>query len=323
VGALNRVFEPARLDLFWRFVFERQCIWHRRFVQVLPPPWTNDPILRHERFTNVYRELDPGTQYVIESILELEEERIDKLFNVMLYRLLGRSATHTELGFQRVSSFDSRDMEQRLKNLRARGLPPFTGAYMVSAYSSMGSSDKIENIGRLFKLLQAEFGTFSARVLGSNSAKEAHGVLNSAYGFGNFLAFQVLVDLLYPLRAYGGHGLLPFSHEDWASAGPGAQKGIRMLLKSGTRPTNLEVMRWLRDTQHDEFKRLGLDFPYLVGSHHGLIPLSLANIQNCLCEFHKYVKIQEGSGRGRRKFDLGDAGLQTALPWIPDAAKNS
>jgi hypothetical protein len=113
----------------------------------------------------------------------------------------------------------------------------------------------------------------------------------------------VLVDLLYPLTCYDGAPLLPFSHDDWSSAGPGAQRGVKMLLNPDENLPPLAVMRWLRAHQHEEFARLDLDFPYLIDERSQQPrDISLANIQNCLCEFHKYIKIGNGTGKGRRKF---------------------
>jgi len=317
MSTISDGFVPDRLDLFWQFIHERQSVWHRRVAVGSPPPWTDDPILQHERFTNVYRELDPGTQYVIERVLELDAPRPDKLFNVMLYRLVGRSATHAALGFQFLATFDPLTMERTLKYLRSGGTPAFTAAYMVSAYSSMGSSDKIENIARLFAALRADFDNFFDRVLRCRTAANVHATLSSAYGFGNFLAYQVLVDLLYPLRVYDFKGFLPFSHDEWASAGPGARLGIKMLLVAEANLPDLRVMRWLHVHQHAEFARLGLEFPYLENQEGTPIEISLANIQNCLCEFHKYVKIREGTGRGRRKFVASWAEAPHNQAWLP------
>lgn len=296
-------FRNDRLDLFWSFICERQSIWYRRFVQKLPFPWTKDYIMQHERFTNIYRELDPGTQYVINEILEIDAPKPDKIFNTMLYRLIGRSETHAALGFQRLASFDSDHLEKSLKNMRStKDKPLFTAAYMVSAYTKMGSKDKIENVSRLFAQLHQEFYNFYNRIELCRNPSDVYDVLRSAYGFGNFLAYQVLVDLLYPLEIYNKAPLLPYSHDDWASAGPGAKRGITMLLKEHVKVDNLSVMCWLRYIQDLEFNRLGLDFPYLTDNQGKSIDISLANIQNCLCEFHKYVKISEGTGRGRRRF---------------------
>ena len=295
-------FQPERLALFWGFICERQMIWHRRFVQKLPAPWTTDPIMRAERFTNIYRELDPGTQYVINNILEQDAPKPDKIFNTMLYRLIGRSDTHATLGFQRLEIFTPEHFERQMKHIRdVEGKPPFTAAYMVSGYTSMGSPDKIENIARLFGRLHQGFDEFYARIEACASSEAVYDVLRTANGFGNFLAYQVLVDLLYPLKVYGNVPLLPFAHDDWASAGPGAVRGIKLLLKPGVQASHLAVMRWLRDNHEGEFVRLGLQFPFLI-DHGQPRRISLANIQNCLCEFHKYVKIGAGTGRGRRKF---------------------
>jgi hypothetical protein len=145
-------------------------------------------------------------------------------------------------------------------------------------------------------------------------------VLASAHGFGNFLAYQVLVDLLYPLDAFGGKPLLLYSHDDWSAAGPGAQRGIGMLLAPGVKVEHLAVMRWLREHQRAEFARLGLRFPFLTERDGRERELSLANIQNCLCEFHKFIKISEGTGRGRRKFAPANQPHVVQLPLAFTAA---
>lgn len=302
-AAVREAFRQDRLDLFWWFVCERQSIWNKRFVLRSPPPWTSDRILRSTRFTNVYRELDPGTRYALDEILEKDVPRPDKVFNVMLYRLIGRSETHAWIGFQRLDEFDATDLECRLKHLRdAMHKPVFTGAYLVSGYSGMGSKDKVENVCRLFEHLCDEFDWFYGRLMSAKQASEAYHAIRSMAGFGNFLAYQVLVDLLYPIRVYDNTPLLHLSSEHWAAAGPGAKKGIQMLFHGSERVAPLRIMLWLRDHQASEFARLGLDFPYLKDDQAQSIPLSLPNIQNCLCEFHKYIKIHEGTGRGRRQF---------------------
>jgi len=243
-------FYAPRLDLFWWFICERQSVWRRRTLEHLPGPWTDDRILQEERFTNIYRELDPGTRYVIDNVLELDAPKPDKVFNTMLYRLVGRAETHAALGFQYLATFDPQRFIDTLKRIRdVEGKPPFTAAYMVSAYASMGSHDKIENVARLFALLHRRFDGFYARIEAAHHPSEVYETLNTAQGFGNFLSYQTLVDLLYPLKVYGGKPLLPYTHDDWASAGPGAQRGIAMLLAEGVVADHLTVMRWLREHQ--------------------------------------------------------------------------
>ncbi len=260
-------------------------------------------ILRDFRFTNVYRELDPGTQYAVEKILELDAPVPDKIFNLMLYRLIGREETHMFTGFQQLSTFDPSSFEEKLKFIRdVRRKPPFTGAYTVCAYYRMGSRDKVENVCQIIVRLHTRFVSLYRRILSCGSSQSVYTALRTASGFGTFLAYQVLVDLLYPLRTNGGRPILPFSADDWAIAGPGAKRGISMVLRDSARVDDLKVMRWLRDNQEEEFSRLGLDFPYLLSESGTPVKISLANIQNCLCEFHKYVKAKNGTGRVRRRF---------------------
>lgn len=310
-GAL---LHPDRLDQFWRFIHERQTIWERRFVKKERGPWTKDKVLAENRFTNIYRELDPGTIYAVEEILEKPEPAADRALNVMMYRLIGRKETHAALGFQRLEGFDSDELRRALHRIRDRGDPVFTGAYMVSGYNSMGSSDKVVNVSRLFGRLHENFGLFWERLTSARGAEAAYEVLSSAQGFGSFLAHQVLVDLRYPLRREGGKALLTNAEADWASAGPGARKGIAILTGGPKpRPVELAVMRWLQIHQGQEFQRLRLRFPYVKDSAGDDVPISLANIQNCLCEFHKYVKIQEGTGRARRNFVPELRGMQSSF----------
>ncbi len=296
--------DPSHLNTFWWFVCERQRIWHRRVALDRPSPWTDDRILKSERFTNVYRELDPGTQYVINEILERDESPQDRIFNVMLYRLVGRKETHQAIGFQRVDSFDASTMRHAMRAIRDSGGSPFTAAYMVSGYTGMGSRDKIENVARLFELIASDFESIYQQIQRATTAEQVFHVLRSVSGFGDFLAYQVLVDLTYPLVREAGQPLLPFSQDDWARAGPGARRGIA-LIRGDSTCSDLETMRWLRDAQTVEFDRLGLDFPWLRDDRGSPVRLTLANIQNCLCEYHKYVKIRDGTGRGRRRFRRG------------------
>lgn len=245
--------------------------------------------------------------YAVDQILERDLPAGDRVFNVMLYRLIGRPETHLAMGLQRPADFEPIEVGRAVREYSSRtGIPIFTAAYMVSTYLRFGSRDKLENVLRLFEKLARSFSDFEAALFGARSAEAAFRVIRAADGFGGFLAYQVLVDLLYPLQINGGSPLLPFSHDDWAMPGPGARRGIALLRLPESALSSLEVMRWLHANQREEFARLGVDFPYLTidGVER---PISLVNIQNCLCEFHKYVKIGNGTGRARRKFDHSQA----------------
>lgn len=301
-------FPDGRLEAFVEFVGERQRVWYRRVVLGDDPPWTADEVLRDRRFTNVYRVLDPGTQYAIQETLSRGEPAPDRTFNVLLYRLIGRAATHAHVGFQRVDEYDAAEFETALKERRdADGAPVFTGAYLVSGYSGYGGADKVENVTRLFDAVAEGFDAFWAEVRAASGVEDVYEAVRSLPGFGNFLAYQVVVDLLHPVPAHDGEPLLPFSPNEWAAAGPGAKRGLAVLLGGSTddRPGDreaLHAMRWLWRNQAAAFDRLGVEFPWLRDEDGGRVELSLADVRNCCCEFYKYRTVRTGEGRTRRRF---------------------
>ncbi len=56
------------IETYLSFCRERHKIWLKRQAGD-PGPWTDDPILATRKFTNVFRILDPGTQFVVQELL--------------------------------------------------------------------------------------------------------------------------------------------------------------------------------------------------------------------------------------------------------------
>ena len=311
-------FEPTFRDLFWQMITERMRVYWRR-LEGMPPPWTNDPILRTEFITNVYRELDPGTQHIMTTVLQTEESVEDKVFNVMVYRLLGsRIETQKELGFlNHDRPLLVEYIEQTLKGIKERGTAPFGDAYRTAAYTDMGTKDKITNVARLCGQLASQVPQVWAELQVAINPEAAFKILNGIKGFGEFLAYQIMVDYLYPAPF---DPILPFDQETWVMAGPGARRGLWQLLRPGMKPNSLlEVMKWLRDNQFSEFERLGLEFPYLrdeTKDGSPIIPISLCNVQSCLCEFFKYSRIWTGQLPYARKYNYQER-LVNQLDELP------
>ena len=310
-------FHETELDRFWKFVHERHSIYHRRFVLGLPrSEWTQDEILKKNKFTNIYRELDPGTQFSINEIMSIDpytdpryihladgpDLRPDIVFNVMLYRLMCSIPTYEGYGFQLVRDFDEKDFETYLSEIYESNRPVFGNAYLISPYSHMGFDLKYQNVARLFGLLRGSFlhGNFFEKLDTAPSFESAFKVINSHYGFGPFLAYQVMVDLTYPLpdTRYGS-AIVPWSQNDWVRLGPGALRGYGRVTSSRYVQT---TMKWLQSHQESEFLRVGVHFPWLRQPNGEKVELTLANLQNCFCEFHKYRSIQEGVGKAQRLF---------------------
>lgn len=289
--------EPdEHLEQFWSFIDERQRIWHRRFVEKQSKPWTKDWILQRNKFTNIYRELDPGTQFCQEHILDANVDSRAKAFNALLYRVIGRAETLALLGLTEPRAYRVADLDSRLRRIgKVSAEKLFTGAYLVHPYHWMGGPDKINNVARLFGEIAADWDSTWDALMQARNSREAFLVLRGLKGIGDFLAYQALVDCQYPF-ANQDKGVLPFSNDDWAKAGPGALKGLGLVF--GSPKDELRKMKALRD-MHVE--ALPEDFPFLDRGN-GPEQISLANIQNCLCEYHKYAKIQDGTGQARKSY---------------------
>ncbi len=79
------------LQTFWYYITERHAIFHKKHLKKLPLPWTDDQILREYKFTNVFRDLDPGTIYITDRIIPvLKGDTSNLLFNLIIYRLFNK-----------------------------------------------------------------------------------------------------------------------------------------------------------------------------------------------------------------------------------------
>lgn len=298
------IFHPLYLDLFWQMIAERQLVWYRRSFEKLDPPWTDDAVMNSEFITNVYRELDPGTIYVVDNILNTSEHPTDKIFNVMVYRMMGSQiATHQHVGFRHVKNFDSKKFYKSLQAYEATGGKIFGDAYRVAPYQDEGGANKSENVSLLLGKIADAFAEHYKAMLAADSSQELWGVINSIRGLGDFLAFQIMVDLLYPIEMMNNQPMFPFTHDDWAVAGPGAKNGIKQLMRPDVVPASYYgAMRWLTDNMQSELERLQLPFVYLAKPNGEPKRLHVTDIQSCLCEFFKYARIWSGSSRAVRKF---------------------
>ena len=280
-------FDRQNLSQFWDVVSERHKIWHRRNIEKKSRPWTQDAILSSYRFTNVYRELDPGTKYA-KRIIKKAEGLQETIFNLILYRLIGRKETHQFIGIRSLND-TKEEIENALRERESKGTV-FTAAYTVCAYHWYGGKDKIENVAYLCQDMQYALETLQLAVV--SSMKEAYQKLRQIPGLGKFLSYQVLVDATYYVN---GSQVLDLDQNEWARAGPGAERGLKYLGITSFRVEAMKELHRMHESALDQ-----RDFPWL--QEDGNVMLKLSDIQNCLCEYSKYKKTIDGDGRPRRTY---------------------
>lgn len=292
---------PDKEAAFWDFVAARQEAWYRRFVLRLPQEeWAEDPVIKVARFTNVYRELDRGTQFGVEEVLEADRPPHLALAHSITYRMFNRIETYfdlsalvddayvgDELAFQCMSQLLDERLERKEK--------VFTGAYMCVSTPDFGYPTRGGNYAHM--LLQF-YDCLSNRVypvLASplGTLRNIYDAFDAVPGVGAFMAYQLCLDLMYPLRRLSGGKVAMFADPDsWTKAGPGCIRGLEILGVKGPDNTLVRAMRSLHAKHVDELHPRG--FKWLRDDRGSTRALSLANIENCFCEFSKWCRMAEG-----------------------------
>jgi hypothetical protein len=288
---------------FWGFVNERMRIWHKRMKGLPRNKWTNDPVLLNYKFCNVYRELDRGTQYVISSIIRnTDMSERDKLLNLMFYRLFNLPETHMAVSDILRVGCNLEEVYDRLiahKNVCGK---VFSDAYMITGQSSVSKSkDKIKMLIDVFKKdIMPKLNQYYGGVRYAGTMAEAWNVLRQIPNLGDFIGYQVLLDWCYL------DNVKFQDYNSWCYPGPGALKGLKYVF--GKDVSIPEARRLIFDLTKNQ--RLEKDLRW---NNH---PLSIHNVENCLCEYGKYVRIWQGSRNVKaRKFSPASYVEVPLDPW--------
>jgi hypothetical protein len=274
------------LDTYWRFATKRQQLFFARLSG--PPPWTNDPVIASFRFTNAYRASDRVSQYLIRNVIyDAERSSEDTFFRIVLFKLFNKIETWERLtealGDLRWESFDIDGCARVLEALLRRGERIYSAAYIMPP-PQLGGVRKHENHLRLLNLMMTD--RLVDRIVATRSLDQVFETLKEYPSLGNFLAFQLAIDLNYS-------EMIDFSEMDFVVAGPGACDGIRKCFSDTSGLTERDVIAAMSDIAEHEFRRLDLDFPRLWGR-----PLQLIDFQNLFCEVDKYARVMHPNVRG-------------------------
>jgi hypothetical protein len=259
--------DPKMLDLYRGMVAERHKIWLARQNDE-PQPWTADPVLANRKFTNMYRVLDPGSQFVFDLN---DPDPVTTIARLVFYRITNLPSTwyamraaHGRYPTAQDFIHQSAVLFQTLDAHRNAGNRIFSGAYIIIPEPGT-ANDKMGGALRLVR----NFVTDKAEAfIGAESQDERFAVLRSTPGLGKFLSMQILTDWAY---------LQPEEPDlSFIVAGPGAVRGAA-LLNSSKKPEDV-----IYDLAFD-----WMDDPFVTLKGRSL---TLMDVQNTLCEFGKYAR---------------------------------
>jgi len=316
--------EQRRVRDLFNFLKERHQIYLRRKAGQ-PRPWTKDPILRDYRFTQNYRELDKTTIWIAKHWREPHKHEPYTWFALAVARYINWPPTLEAIGYplpwkrerviQIMDDIRVGEGERHLRKVSKATLELFPSvsqqvfgrSYKIDAGQSrqiFGGAYFLNSIGPKIQsvvndrlhLLWVNRKALTKRLNAARDLQELYEIIMEQYGFGSFMAAQLIADIKYlPQWRHGSDWWT------WAASGPGSRLGMNYLLSTnGKRPSpSIPEKVWYQHLLELESKIN----PMLVKA--GMPKAHMQDVQGFLCEFAKYEKCRLGHGRPKQKFNGG------------------
>lgn len=274
---------PRHLLVYWMEERERIRLAKEKG---LAKPWSTDPVFQTVYFCNVDREHDKVTRWIRDFYSPHVNNRMFE-YNIILSRFVNRIETLKYIGYQ--MNHEPEELQSLILEAGDVNGKIWGGAYLVSTNGvPMGKVAYVVDMvmERIEKLLDTPTRAGAVRQAGTLLA--AHKALQSVDGLGSFMAAQVVADL----KNTPDHPLMRC--EDWwtfVAPGPGSLRGAAWFHygnPNGVTPSNF----------HDHFEVIR-DY---VNENYSGETICNQNLQNCLCEFDKYMRVRNGTGRSKRYY---------------------
>lgn len=267
------------IDRFLYWISEREKI---RLSKKLgkPKPWTDDIILQSYRFCCPRRMDDKVSDWLFKNWYAPAQDDRNMLIACALARFVNLPSTLDAIGFP--YRWHPERVKKILRDRRDAGHQTFNGAYVVRGNDGV---DKIESVvdfyvGPLAKK-PPKIDTSSMQAMWSG--------LVECYGFGSFMAGQVVADLRWGLSGTWADA------KTWAPMGPGSKRGLNRLYgEDPNGPMN----------QEEFLGRL----EYLIEEGTKRLPKSITerleaiDWQNCCCEADKMERTLFDNRRPKARY---------------------
>lgn len=300
------------LNTLFHWIRERYTIHIEKDLRGKRGKLTEDPILASYRFTNVRREHDKNTRWLIQNVSNNEDlSYYNKVMNTILFRLFSKYETmriiHAPLDFYNTKAIDNAIRAGNNYIGQHPDYSPFTGSFMSSGFILV-CKRRFPEAPNAFSAVM-EFLRWMDRqnifteINQADTQQEVFQIFADIKGLGRFLGYQIFVDLTYIEE-------FPFSENEFTVAGLGCVNGLKRLFINRGGMNWEECLFWLRDNWeflNDRVKpenKLGrLDLEDLMID----VPINerymnVMSLENCFCELFKYTKSQRGEGTPRKKY---------------------
>ncbi|QDP61587.1 MAG: hypothetical protein Tp138OMZ00d2C19078261_48 [Prokaryotic dsDNA virus sp.] len=312
------MLQSVIVSRFFDYMKEREAIRLRKeadrialleFEDPQGPPWTDDPILREYKFTNVRRHHD-WTSDMLRSTFysdHFNDDPKDIIMMCAFARYFGRFEFIEHMGWITYDMwadgwFDAvKDEAQDWINKREK---VFTGAYVITNQGIIAPKYEVV-VDHFLTDLHAAVPAILDIVQKTSSWEHTARAMSVIKGFGGtgFMTKEILLDTM--MTGFWGGDVVtqdersftyPSDYWSWTPIGPGGVRGAARLLghedPGSARMKKDEPMYVILDLvlQQENY------WPKEYGK------LSPTDIQFQLCEFDKYERVRLGQGRPRSKY---------------------
>ncbi len=260
---------------------------------MLREDWTVDPILQKYRFCNVFREDDRTTEWFKLRVRDPLRHRNEVIFATIAFRWFNKIETCKILHQQGLLM----DWDENFVRTRLFGLKPLvTGAYMIKTPPAM---TKLEGLIWCINNVWADRHSLVSDLRNIGDLQKAHERIMRYPYLGAFMAYEIVTDLRHTTVL----GDVRESALSWASAGPGAARGLSRLCSLEGR-TDLFGYASARDqAQMQEYMRDLLEESCLPSNWPRVWPTwEMRDVEHVSCEVDKYQRILRGEGAPKQLY---------------------
>ena len=302
-------------EAFFGYLQEREKVRLRKEADLIAleegeapqgPPWTDDPILREYKFTNVRRQHDRTSAWLIENFYRPNAHASQKeiLLNCAIARYFGHIDFVESIGWTSPTERDLTRVKKIAKERRARKERVFTGAYVITNGGISAPKEDVV-VDHYLRPLLHELDNFQD-LFDEGRWEWLAKAMMKLPGFGGtgFMTKETLLDTTYTsFWAHcnvEGEFTYPMDWWDWTPIGPGALRGGHRV-RFGTPPPS-SPSRAVAESVIGHLVGSQTVFPWDID----IGRLAPTDIQFGLCEFDKYERVRLGEGRPKSRYKPRD-----------------
>lgn len=278
----SEVRELTAAERFIYWITEREGIRLRRLGGD-QPPWTGDEILQTYRFCNVVRVEDRVSQWLLKKWYLNYRDHPNMVLAAALARFINLPSSLTLIDqFIFTRKYDPEGLKACLRGIKANGSTIFNGAYMVRGNDG---EDKIASVVDYY----TSHLVSQPITPDTSSMEKTWAMLVPRYGFGSFMAGQVVADLRWALSGTWD------DRRTWAPIGPGSRRGMNRFLGKPVKAQMSQAA--FNDYLTALMEKCGPRLPAVLANR-----MEAHDWQNCLCEYDGYERVLWGEGRKKELY---------------------